>query len=139
MSGNIQKHKSSIVCQKSLLTLQSSIPDRDNQELHWRNEFYGAVRRAVCSHDWVKLQTFLAEYPPNSKSGHFSHVFMLDAYLRALLFLLMYHPTAKAQNTLHQFMHMVLGLRSEEEKKAFTKLLLTLPDKCVTRCHVSKM
>lgn len=50
----------------------------------------------------------------------------------------MYHPTAKAQGLFHQYLHMVVGCRSDEDKKAMTKILLAVPEKVIRRSHFYK-
>lgn len=48
---------------------------------------------------------------------------------QALLILLMYHPTSQAQGLLNEYLHLVWSCRTENDKKAMLKILLTLPDK----------
>ena len=47
--------------------------------------------------------------------------------------LLMYHPSAKAQLLLNDYLHLVLSCRSDQDKKAVYKVLLTLQDKIYGR------
>lgn len=41
----------------------------------------------------------------------------------------MYHPSAKSQSLLSDYLHLVLSCRTEEDQRAVYKCILSLPEK----------
>ncbi|XP_049868477.1 uncharacterized protein LOC126368496 [Pectinophora gossypiella] len=115
-------------CKRNLLELQSQskVSNAINRK-KWRTQYKLALGRAVYSHDWDKLLFLLKKSPP------WEHDIKLDFdfYIRALTILLMNHPSARAQGLLNDYLHMVLSCRSDEDKKAVLKVVLSLPKKIV--------
>ncbi|KAL4710610.1 hypothetical protein ACJJTC_003246 [Scirpophaga incertulas] len=70
--------------------------------------FNNAVSRAIYAHDWDKLLWLLKASPIWELHGSLT---ARPFYTKAMTILLMNHPSAKAQNLLHEYIHMnALGL-----------------------------
>ncbi|XP_064072051.1 uncharacterized protein LOC135193451 [Vanessa tameamea] len=120
-------------CKRNLLQLQmdKSLYETDLRSKKWRNAFQIALRRAIYSHDWDQLVYLLKKSPIWEHASNRSDE--LPLYIRALTILLMNHPSAKSQELLNDYLHMVHSCRSDQDKKAVIKSLLTLPYKIYGR------
>ncbi|CAB3235267.1 unnamed protein product [Arctia plantaginis] len=117
-------------CKRNLVKLQQS------KMIGGKNSPYGkkfkaafrtACCRAIYSHDWNKLLYLLKKCPPWEHD--WKDVNEAALYVRALLILLMYHPTSQAQGLFNEYLHLVWSCRSDDDKKAILKIMLTLPEK----------
>ncbi|KAM3963758.1 uncharacterized protein ACR2FA_002280 [Aphomia sociella] len=121
------------LCKRNLLKMQNSKinPTRHRQQEPSKDMFHFAIYRAIYSHNWNKLLYLLKKYPiwHHYSSSVGIRQDTVNNYMRALIILLMYHPTAQAQSLLHEFFHMVCTCRTDIEKKALMRVLLTLPEK----------
>ncbi|CAH3869754.1 unnamed protein product [Pieris brassicae] len=120
-------------CRQTLLDKQlSTVIIRSRKRIdtmhgcvHWRVRFLKAINTAIYSHDWNKLLYILRKSPIDEHINKKTEYH----YIRALTILLMNHPYAKSQSLLNHYFHMVLSCRSDQDKKALYKVLLTMPDK----------
>ncbi|XP_047506797.1 uncharacterized protein LOC125050813 [Pieris napi] len=120
-------------CRQTLLDKQlSTVIIRSRKRIdtthgcvHWRVRFLKAINTAIYSHDWNKLLYILKKSPIDEHINKKTEYH----YIRALTILLMNHPYAKSQSLLNHYFHMVLSCRSDQDKKALYKVLLTMPDK----------
>ncbi|XP_022119295.2 uncharacterized protein LOC110996085 [Pieris rapae] len=120
-------------CKQTLLDKQlSTVIIRSRKRIdtthgcvHWRVRFLKAINTAIYSHDWNKLLYILRKSPIDEHINKKTEYH----YIRALTILLMNHPYAKSQSLLNHYFHMVLSCRSDQDKKALYKVLLTMPDK----------
>ncbi|XP_053613134.1 uncharacterized protein LOC128676805 [Plodia interpunctella] len=120
-------------CKRDLYKVQSEKVNpgmgKGTSELKCRYQL--ALSRAIYSHDWDKLLYLLKKSPI---FHHFSHTsrYVLDrlnVYIRAMIILFMFHPEAKSKQLLHEYLHMVCTCRTEQEKRALMRVILTLPEK----------
>ncbi|CAK1540781.1 unnamed protein product [Leptosia nina] len=109
--------------QTSQYVIKSYIAHRYCGSYHWRTRYLMAMNRAIYSHDWNKLLYILKKSPINEHTDERTEFH----YIRALTILLMNHPSAKSQSLLNDYLHMVLSCRSDQDKKALFKVLLTMP------------
>ncbi|XP_004929412.1 uncharacterized protein LOC101743463 [Bombyx mori] len=120
------------ICRRNLASIQgfrSSPKFRDDslaphglKSLH-----HLALNKAIYAQDWDKLLYVLKKIPPwKFKFSRPSHA---AVYYRAMTILLLNHPTAQANSLMNEFLHMVLSCRSDADKKAILKILLSLPSK----------
>ncbi|VVD00553.1 unnamed protein product [Leptidea sinapis] len=118
-------------CRLSLLDLQKNktVYNSKIKISKWKSHYHHLVCKAIYSHNWDQLLYLLKKSPPN-ESSRASDKYI---YTRALTILLMFHPVAKSKCLLNDYFHMVLSCRSEQDKKALCKVLLTLPNKIVQR------
>ncbi|XP_030026454.1 uncharacterized protein LOC115444711 [Manduca sexta] len=123
------------ICKRNLALVQSH---RSTRKLHdlsgtltdihsWKSVHQLAVCKAIYSHDWDKLLYLLKKCPP--WEHNYWRTCHASIYFRALTILLMYHPTSQAKGLFSDFLHMVWSCRTDEDKKAILKIILTLPDK----------
>lgn len=117
-------------CKRNLATLQAyrcgdNFRDQTFRNYkNWKTMFHVSCWKAIYAHDWNKLLYLL------KKCQHWKHNLAdCSLYVRCLTILLMYHPTSQAKGLLNDYMHMALSCRTDEDKKALLKILLTLPDK----------
>ncbi|KAH9639977.1 hypothetical protein HF086_008072 [Spodoptera exigua] len=119
-----------IYCKRNLLKLQQSRNNAKYQDKDLRT-FKSLHRIACCkaiySHNWNKLLYLLKKCPP--WEHNWKDVNEAALYTRALLILIMYHPTSQALGLLNDYLHLVWSCRSDDVKKAVLKILLTLPEK----------
>ncbi|XP_068632353.1 uncharacterized protein [Battus philenor] len=122
-------------CKRNLLHLQQhgSTSESDFRQKKWRHKFHLALSRAIYSHDWDKLLYLLKKSPIWEHDT--KRLDEMPIYIRALTILLMNHPMAKSQSLLSDYFHMVLSCRSDEDKKAVFKVLLSLTEKLHGRGH----
>ncbi|CAH1646429.1 unnamed protein product [Spodoptera littoralis] len=119
-----------IYCKRNLLKLQQS---RNNSKYQDKDlKTFKSVHRIACckaiySHNWNKLLYLLKKCPP--WEHNWKDVNEAALYTRALVILIMYHPTSQALGLLNEYLHLVWSCRSDEVKKAVLKILLTLPEK----------
>ncbi|XP_013149194.1 PREDICTED: uncharacterized protein LOC106111606 [Papilio polytes] len=116
-------------CRRNLLQLQleGSSTENNQRQRKWRHKLHAAMSRAIYSHDWDKLLYLLKKSPIWEHESR--RLDQLPIYARAMTILLMNHPYAKAQSLLSEYFHMVLSCRSDENKKALFKVLLSLTEK----------
>ncbi|XP_073949890.1 uncharacterized protein [Choristoneura fumiferana] len=117
-------------CSRNLYQLQ--LQRTKEKPLREPLTFHTVISSAIYSHDWNKLLYLLKKYPV-SEMRHPKLSNDMDIYIRAYTILLMHHPFAKANCLLDDYLHMVLGCRSQEDKKAVIKVLVTLTDKLYDR------
>ncbi|CAG4949545.1 unnamed protein product [Colias eurytheme] len=104
------------------------ITDTKQLDSSWRRMYMIALNRAIYNHDWNKLLYIL------KKSVYLdfnSKILNHHIYTRALTILLMNHPSAKAQSLLNHYFHMVLSCRSDQDKKALFKVMLSISHKLI--------
>ncbi|XP_031762789.1 uncharacterized protein LOC116412637 isoform X2 [Galleria mellonella] len=121
------------LCRRNLLKMQSNIISqrRHRMQMPSNDMFHFAIHRAIYSHNWNKLLYLLKKYPiwHHYRPAIGTMQDTINNYLRAMVILLMYHPTAKAKSLLEDYFHKACTCRTEVEKKAFMRVLLTLPEK----------
>ncbi|CAG9579056.1 unnamed protein product [Danaus chrysippus] len=120
-------------CKRNLVDLQTckSLYETDLRRKNWRNAYQMALRRAIYSHNWNQLLYLLKKSPIWEHATEKADEYPI--YIRALTILLMNHPSAKSQSLLNDYLHMVLSCRSEQDKKAIYKALLSLTEKIYGR------
>ncbi|XP_059055572.1 uncharacterized protein LOC131849509 [Achroia grisella] len=121
------------LCKRNLWRMQKDKiePLRLLQQSPTSRKFQLAIHRAIYSHNWNKLLYLLRKFPiwhHYQMCGGLNMDTMV-IYIRALIILLMYHPTAKAKSLLHEYFHMICSCRTDVDKKALKKVLLSLPEK----------
>lgn len=118
-------------CKRNLLKLQQSKTNNSKYTIYNDTRFKTVYRiaccRAIYSHNWNKLLYLLKKCPPWVHD--WKDINEAALYVRALLILLMYHPTSQAQGLFNEYLHLVWSCRTDEDKKAILKILLTLPEK----------
>ncbi|XP_038214492.1 uncharacterized protein LOC119834231 [Zerene cesonia] len=118
------------VCRNSMIETQryKTIMDTKQLEQSWKRTYMIALNRAIYNHDWNKLLYILKK----SVNWDFSSkILNHHIYTRALTILLMNHPSAKAQSLLNHYLHMALSCRSDQDKKALYKVMLSISDKLI--------
>ncbi|XP_045494823.1 uncharacterized protein LOC123693673 [Colias croceus] len=118
------------LCRHSIIEKQryKMITDTKQLDSSWKRMYMVALNRAIYNHDWNKLLYILKKsvyWDFNSK------ILNHHIYTRALTILLMNHPSAKAQSLLNHYFHMALSCRSDQDKKALFKVMLTISDKLI--------
>ncbi|XP_021197249.3 uncharacterized protein LOC110381282 [Helicoverpa armigera] len=117
-------------CKRNLLKLQQSRINAKYQDPDlktFKSVYRIACCKAIYSHNWNKLLYLLKKFPP--WQHNWKDVNEAALYVRALVILIMYHPSSQAKGLLNEYLHFVWACRSDEVKKAVLKILLTLPEK----------
>ncbi|XP_060803998.1 uncharacterized protein LOC132902528 [Amyelois transitella] len=121
------------LCKRNLYKLQSDKinPQRGKDKSAVKEIYQLALARAVYSHDWDKVVYLLKKSPI---THHYSPAKRkiqdkLNVYIRALMLVFMYHPEARSKQLLPEYLHMVSTCRTEQEKRALMRAILTLPEK----------
>ncbi|XP_075974253.1 uncharacterized protein LOC142975350 [Anticarsia gemmatalis] len=117
-------------CKRNLVKVQQSKMSGNKYNIFCDRKFKTAYRMACCkaiySHNWGRLLYLLKKCPPWEHD--WKDINEAALYVRALLILLMYHPTSQAKGLLNEYLHLVWSCRSDGDKKAIQKVLLTLPE-----------